>query len=256
MPFNQHRTLSSHRPINAGANMPEQTTQHAFEDELFFNLREQRNNWAKIAGLAATSTVLSLVALIIILPFKEIKPYVVMVDKATGEAENIVQVRPASLKLQEALLRAELFRYVSERETYDPADNSTRIRDVMDRSSDDAAETLTQTWRPGSAQYPPEIYGDHIRVRVVIRSVSPIPSEGRNKGDLAQVRFTKVREEKGRDAVRLNFIATVRYQFKPQVKATLKSVWKNPLGFSVLSYRIDGETPELEGQRNNGDHSE
>ncbi|THK34119.1 type IV secretion system protein [Ensifer sp. MPMI2T] len=224
--------------------MAEQATQHAFEDELFFSLREQRNNWAKIAVGAIAASVLSLAALIIVLPLKETKPYVVMVDKTTGEAEKIVQVRPASLEQQEAVLQAELVSYVVDRETYDPADNSIRIPDVLARSSENAQQTLTQIWRSDSAQYPPTVYGNEVRVRVTVKSISLTPSDRRNTAELARVRITKHREEKGRDTVQRSFVATVGYQFKPQENATLESVWKNPLGFSVLSYRIDAETAD------------
>ncbi|MEI9414597.1 type IV secretion system protein [Mesorhizobium sp. Cs1299R1N1] len=222
--------------------MAEQAMQHAFEDELFFSLRDQRNNWARVAVCAVTASLLSVVALVIVLPLKETRPYVVMVDKTTGEAEKIVQVRPASLDQQEAVLQAELVSYVVDRETYDPADNSTRIPDVMARSSDNAAETLAQTWRSDSAQYPPTVYGDEVRVRVVVKSISLTPSGRRNAADLARVRIIKHREEKGRDTVERSYVVTVGYQFRPQVNATLESVWKNPLGFTVVAYRIDAET--------------
>ncbi|MEI9402053.1 type IV secretion system protein [Mesorhizobium argentiipisi] len=222
--------------------MAEQATQHAFEDELFFSLREQRNNWARIAVGAIAASFLSLVALVIVLPLKETKPYVVMVDKTTGEAEKIVQVRPATLEQQEAVLQAELVSYVTDRETYDPADNSTRIPDVMARSLDNAAQTLTQIWRSDSAQYPPTVYGNEVRVRVVVKSISLTPSDRRNAADLARVRIVKHREEKGRDTVERSYVVTVGYQFRPQEKATLESVWKNPLGFNVVAYRIDAET--------------
>ncbi|MEI9411539.1 type IV secretion system protein [Mesorhizobium salmacidum] len=222
--------------------MAEHATQHAFEDELFFNLRDQRNNWARIAVCATSASLLSLVALVIVLPLKETKPYVVMVDKTTGEAEKIVQVRPASLEQQEAVLQAELVSYVVDRETYDPADNRTRIPDVMERSSDNAAQTLAQTWRSDSPQYPPKIYGNEVRVRVVVKSISLTPSDRRNVTDLARVRVIKHREEKGHDTVERSYVVTVGYQFKPKVNATLESVWKNPLGFNVVAYRIDAET--------------
>ncbi|RNJ41459.1 conjugal transfer protein [Mesorhizobium erdmanii] len=221
--------------------MSEQEIQHAFEDEVFFSLREQRNNCARIAVGATAASLLSLVALIVLLPLKQTKPYVVMVDKTTGEAEKIVEVQPASLQEQEAVLQAELVSYVVDRETFDPADNSTRIPDVMARSSDSAAQTLAQTWRSESEQYPPTLYGKDVRVRVVVKSVSLTP-RGRNPSDVARVRITKYREEKGRDAVERSFLATIGYQFKPRQKATLEAVWKNPLGFNVLFYRIDAET--------------
>ncbi|MCJ9670397.1 MULTISPECIES: virB8 family protein [unclassified Neorhizobium] len=214
---------------------------HAFEDELFFTLRQQRNNWARIAVGSVIAAVLSLGCLIAILPLDETKPYVIMVDKTTGQAEKIVQVRPATLDQQDAVRQAELVSYVVDRETYDPADNPIRIPDVLTRSTDTAASTLTQLWSSNSPQYPPSVYGPDVRVRVVVKSISFNPSV-RNAPDVARLRITKIREEKGQAAAERSFIVTVAYAFRPKENATLAAVWSNPLGFMVLSYRIDAET--------------
>jgi len=224
--------------------MEPQPTQHAFEDELFFTLRQQRNNWAKIAVGGMGVAVLSLACLISILPLRETKPYVVMVDKTTGEAEKIVEVRPATLEQKDAVLQAELVSYVSDRETYDQSDNRIRIPDVMQRSSGNAADTLADVWKSSSPSYPPTVYGNDVVVRVTIKSISLTPSTRRGGTDLARVRVTKTREEKGRQTAQRSYVATVGYQFIPQQNAKLETVWKNPLGFTVLSYRIDAETAD------------
>lgn len=224
--------------------MSTQTSQHIFEDELFFTIRQQRNNWAKIAVGCVILAVLSLSCLIVILPLNETKPFVVMVDKTTGEAEKIVQVRPATLDQQDAVLQAELVSYVVDRETYDPADNRARIPDVMSRSSKNAAETLAETWKSSSPQYPPNVYGNDVRVRVTVKSISLTPSLRRGGTNLARVRLTKYREEKGKQTAQRTFVATIGYEFAPKEGATLETVWKNPLGFNVLAYRIDAETAE------------
>ncbi|UPJ84958.1 type IV secretion system protein (plasmid) [Bradyrhizobium sp. 183] len=224
--------------------MSKQSIQHSFEDEIFLSLCAQRNNWAKVAVGSTIASLLALGVLIAVLPIKETKPYVVLVDKTTGEAEKIVQVRPATLQQQEAVLQAELVSYVVDRETYDSADNKTRIPDVMTRSSGNAREILAETWRSGSAQYPPVVYGDDVRVRVVVKSISLMPSHQLNTADLARVRIVKYREQKGREAVRRSFVATIGYQFRPQINVALEAVWKNPLGFEVSSYRIDAETAD------------
>lgn len=224
--------------------MTQVTTQHAFEDEVFFALRQQRNNWAKVAVGCIFTAVLAVTSLIVILPLHEVRPYVVMVDKTTGDAEKIVQVRPVSMDQQDAVMQAELVSYVVDRETYDQADNRVRIPDVMTRSKEDAAESLSQLWRSTSPQYPPTVYGNDVHVRVVVKSISLSPNGRRGATQLAQVRLTKYREERGRETAKRSFVATVGYQFVPQENATLETVWKNPLGFTVVSYRIDAETTE------------
>ena len=217
-------------------------TQHAFEDELFFTLRRQRNNWAKIAVGCIAISFLCLLTLILILPLKETKPYVVMVDKTTGEAEKIVQVRPTSMEQQDAVLQAELVSYVTDRETYDPADNRLRIPDVMARSTENAADTLASTWSHASPYYPPTVYGKDVRIRVVIKSIALNPSAKTPNSGLASVRLVKHREEKGKPIASRSLVATVGYRFTPHEEASLDMVWKNPLGFNATSYRIDMES--------------
>ena len=224
--------------------MSDMSVQHAFEDELFFTLRQQRNNWAKVAVGSIILALLALGCLVAILPLSQVKPFVVMVDKTTGEAEKLVQVRPASLDQQDAVRQAELVSYVVDRETYDPADNKVRIPDVMTRSTDNAAETLAQLWTSASPQYPPTVYGDDVRVTVVVKSISISPATTHDAPDLARVRITKYREEKGRQTAERSFVATVGFSFRPKENAKLEAVWKNPLGFMVVSYRIDAETAE------------
>ncbi len=221
--------------------MTDTDVHHAFEDELFFTLRQQRNSWAKIAVGSVLLALLSIGCLLAILPLNETRPFVVMVDKTTGQAEKIVEVRPAMLDQQDAVRQAELVSYVVDRETFDPADNASRIPDVMTRSKEDAAATLASLWTASSKQYPPTIYGSEVRVRVVVKSISISPSARRNAPDLARVRITKFREEKGKEIVERTFVATVGFLFAPQANASLETVWKNPLGFTVVSYRIDAE---------------
>ncbi|HVH48326.1 MAG TPA: type IV secretion system protein, partial [Sphingomicrobium sp.] len=125
-----------------------------------------------------------------------------------------------------------------------PADNRSRIPDVMSRSSKNAAETLAETWKSSSLQYPPNVYGNEVRVRVTVKSISLTPSLRRGGTNLARVRLTKFREEKGKQTAQRTFVATIGYEFSPKEDATLETVWKNPLGFNVLAYRIDAETAE------------
>ncbi len=216
--------------------------QNAFEDEIFFTLRHQRNTWAKIAIGSICIALMAVIALIIVLPLDETRPFVVMVDKTTGQAEKLVEVRPATLDQQDAVLQAELVSYVIDRETFDPADNAVRIPDVMARSVADAAGSLASIWTSSSADYPPTVYGTGVRVRVVVKSISLSPSVRRGAPDLARVRITKYREEKGKATAERTFVATVGYAFRPKQNAKLEEVWKNPLGFNVASYRIDAET--------------
>jgi type IV secretion system protein VirB8 len=223
--------------------MKEEVLKHTFEDEIIFSLQHQRNNWAKIAVGCVGLAILSVGTLIAILPLKETKPFVVMVDKTTGEAEKLVQVRAATLDEKEAVLQAELVSYISDRETYDISDNATRVPDVVMRSKEQAEQSMTALWTADNPQYPPTIYGKDARVIVKIKSISLSPIGSAKGQSLARVRFTKIREDKhGEKPVERSYIATVGYSFSPLVERSLEVVWKNPLGFTVKAYRVDAET--------------
>lgn len=209
---------------------------YTFQDEVFFQLRSQRNRWMIVAILALIMAVVAMGAVVSLLPLKEIRPYVVMVDKTTGEAEKVVQVRPVNLSEQEAVRQAELVSYVTDRETYDVADNETRIPDVLSRSQGQARSSLIALWTRGATSYPPTIYSDRSRLKVTIISIALLTET------TAQVRFRKILETQGERSVERDFVATVGFEFQPRVERNLEAVWKNPLGFVVTNYRIDAET--------------
>ncbi|MEO1109878.1 MAG: type IV secretion system protein [Pseudomonadota bacterium] len=216
-------------------NTPDEVA-YSFEEEVFFSLRRQRNICAVFAVLSLILAIACIGFVAMLLPLKEVRPYLVMVDRTTGEAERLAQVEPLSLSEQEAVIQAELVRYVTDRETYDVADNATRIPDVLNRSSDQAAESLRALWNSANEDYPPEIYEDRNRLKVTIVSMSLL-------GDShAQVRFRKTLEESGLADIERDFVATVRFAFEPKVERNLRAVWANPLGFKVSNYRVDAET--------------
>ncbi len=209
---------------------------YSFEDEVFFQLQTQRNRWMIVAIIALMLAVGCVGVVLALMPLKEIRPYVVMVDKTTGEAEKIVQVQPLNLSEREAVRQAELVAYVSDRETYDAFDNETRIPDVLTRSRDQARNSLVALWTRGSESYPPTIYAARSRVRVTIVSITLLT------GKTAQVRFRKTLETEGEKPVERDFVATVGFAFNPRVERNLEAVWSNPLGFLVTNYRVDAET--------------
>ena len=214
---------------------PEQVA-YTFEDEVFFQLRSQRNRWMVVAVLALIMAVVAMGTVVALLPLKEVKPFVIMVDRTTGAAEKIVQVRPVSLAEQEAVRQAELVSYVTDRETYDIADNQTRIPEVLTRSRDQARSSLVALWTKGNENYPPEIYKTRSRLLVKIVSITLLTET------TAQVRFRKTLESEGERPVERDFVATVGFVFEPRVERNLEDVWKNPLGFVVTNYRVDAET--------------
>ncbi len=220
--------------VNLGEEPAQDRLAYSFQDEVFFSMQHQRNKWALVACIAMGLSVLCVLSIIFMLPLKEKQPYVVMVDKTTGQAEKIVQVRPVTLTEQEAVLQAEVVSYIVDRETYDMSDNASRIPSVLERSNGQAQESLKKLWKEDHEQYPPEVYGNDSRVTVKIKSISQLP-----QGNVVRAHFNKTRESHGMKDVTRDFVATIGYDFTPRSERRLDKVWENPLGFSVNSYRVD-----------------
>lgn len=221
--------------------MARKSIEYTFEDEVFFQLRRQRNIAVWVSGLCLVIALTSVIAVSLMLPFKEIRPYVVMVDRETGMAEQITATRPADLSEQDAVRESELVRYVTERETYDVSDNAHRIPLVLQTSDGQAADSLRSLWNANNQEYPPDRYGRDVLITVIIRNINALDQ------NTAQVRFTRRLERSGMTPIERSFVATVGFEFRPRIERRLEDVWRNPLGFTVTSYRIAAETLSPQG---------
>ncbi|MEL6820029.1 MAG: type IV secretion system protein [Pseudomonadota bacterium] len=221
--------------------MANNSVSKSFEDEVFFNIKKQRDLWARVAIISLCLTAVSIIAIFFTLPLKEVRPFVVMVERTTGEAEKIVEVLPASLSENEAVLQGLLVSYISDRETFDQVDNHLRIPEVLRLSRSQAAQSLRALWTASNPQYPPNVYRQTTKIRVQVKSISLLPSPSPDFR-LAQVRISKTRSEGVRAVASRSFTVTIGYKFEPQEKASLRQVWANPLGFQVVSYRLDIES--------------
>ena len=156
--------------------------------------------------------------------------------KAGEMAYTVLQ--PVAIFSEEAVRQAELVSYVVDRETYDIADNQTRIPDVLTRSQEQARASLVSLWTKGSENYPPDIYTTRSRLIVKVISIALLTET------TAQVRFRKTLETESEKPVERDFVATVGFEFQPKTERNLEAVWNNPLGFVVTNYRVDAETLE------------
>jgi type IV secretion system protein VirB8 len=162
------------------------------------------------AGIA----LLSLLAVVMMLPLKSFEPYVVTVDRTTGYIEvKSGLTRPANLTEQQAITQANVVRYIRAREGYDPY-------------------AITENF--GIAQNPTKVYGRLKRVLVEIKSVT-FPN-----ASTAIVRFS-TNERSDTESIVRHWISVVRFRY---TDTPVRNEWRfeNPLGFQVYSYRRDQET--------------
>lgn len=211
---------------------------HGFDVDLVLEPRlSARRAWIVAGGAGALSLLLA-TALVLVLPLKETQVFTVMVDRQTGDAEKIVEVRPSGIEDQEAVKQSLLVAYVSDREGYFLPGIQGRLESVQRRSTGTAEESLRLLWSKGGGNkaYPPDVYGPGAEVSVTVRRITFLAPY------VAQVRFVKILRQAKQEPVTQPFVATVEFAFAPRTERSLAHVWENPLGFTVSSYRVDPET--------------
>lgn len=204
------------------------------EDMIFGVRRRERLAWV----LAITGMVIGAVGVgtaAAVLPLKETQAFLAIVDKDTGIAARTVQVAPAGMAEAQAVAQSLLFNYVTERETFDPADNDARILAVWRRSDGQAKASLETLWDEHARDYPPRVYGSDARAAVRILAINPVTPA------TAQVRFEKTLRQPNGKVQTGKFTATLAWVFAPKTERALTLVWENPLGFMVTGYRVDAE---------------
>lgn len=204
-----------------------------WEYETYLRLRLSKKRAWIVAGIASTVSVLSLLALVLVLPLKEFAPYVVTVHDGTGYLEVTRGLKPGDLSEDEAVTSANIVRCLTAHETFDATDIKENFENVNLCMAEQALDNYRAVFAKGHSENPVELYGYDSTVRVQIKSLQLLTDS------TAQVRFQTVTTTGDRQIV-AHWVAvlTFRYVQKP---ASLADRFKNPLGFQITRYRRDQE---------------
>ena len=206
-----------------------------WEQEILKNAQRSRTIAWLITSVFGAITLMSLTALMLLVPLKSFEPYIVEVDKNTGYLEvKSGLTRPAKLSDQQAVTQANVVRYIRAREGYDPFAIEENFALAALLSTDDAARELLELYSAANSDNPSKIYGRDRTVSVEIKAVTF------SNASTALVRFATT-ERSDTDEITRHFIAVVRYRYT-ETPATNEWRFENPLGFQVYDYRRDQET--------------
>jgi len=208
------------------------------EEELVYGALRREETWRKIGIGGAVFGVLGcLSAAAVALLIETPAPVVVPFDPATGLALPNAAVQTVTLAERPAVIEAQIYRYITDRETYNQLDNDLRVRRVLAQSKGAAEASMRATWTSGQEGYPPTRYGAGAEMAVEIASITLI-AENR-----AQVRLRK--RLTGPQGVQDGaFTATLMFEFHPETPRVLDEVWQNPFGFTVTQYAIRSDRAE------------
>ena len=207
-----------------------------WEQETVANAIQSKNRAWIIASCSMGLALLSLATLILILPLKTFEPYVVTVDQNTGYVEVIKGLQAGDLSEDQAITQSNLVRYVSAREQYNSAVLEQNYDFVSLMSGGKAAKEFQQLWAGSNPDNPSIKLGRGAYIDIKIKSVSFLNDK------TASVRF--LREHRENDRVRIshwNAIIEFQYSQKPM---RMSDRFSNPLGFQVISYRVNPEVLE------------
>ncbi len=208
------------------------------EEELVYGALRRERLWQRLGLLGLIFGILGcLSAAAVAILDVDPPPVVVPYDPETGFALPEASVGATTVTENRAIIEAEVFRYVTDREVYNQLDNDVRIRSVLRRSDGAAQASLRQIWNSANAEYPPSVYGPNARLDVEILSINLI---GNSR---ATVRLRKrLTSIQGVQAGL--FTATVPSEFRPEGSRSIDQVWTNPFGFTVAEYSIRSDRLE------------
>ena len=208
------------------------------EEELVYGALRRERLWQRLGLFGLIFGILGcLSAAAVAILDVDPPPVVVPYDPATGFALPEASVGATTVTENRAIIEAEVFRYVTDREVYNQLDNDVRIRSVLRRSDRAAQASLRQIWNSANADYPPSVYGPNARLDVEILSINLISNSR------ATVRLRKrLTSIQGVQAGL--FTATLLFEFRPEESRSIDQVWTNPFGFTVVEYSIRSDRLE------------
>ncbi|MGH1416352.1 MAG: virB8 family protein [Pelagimonas sp.] len=212
--------------------------QEIIEEELIYGARRREQFWQKLglSGLAFGAIGCLAAAAVAILDVDP-EPVVVPYNPETGMALPNASVGAVRVTENQAVIESVVFRYVTDRETYNQLDNDLRVRSILERSDRAAEASMRSLWDSANQNYPPTVYGPNSRLDVEILSINRI---GSNR---AQVRMRKrLTSPQGVQAGL--FTATLLFEFRPEERRSIDDVWSNPFGFTVIEYAIRSDRLE------------
>lgn len=208
------------------------------EEELIYGARRRERLWQVLGLVGALFGVMGCLAAAAVAVLDEDPPPVVVpFDSETGMALPNAAVEAVTLTERPAIIEAEVYRYVVDRETYNQLDNDVRVRRVLALSDGAAEASMRRRWSGTSDAYPPDVYGPEARLEVEVDSITLISN------NRAQARLRK-RLTSPQGTQSGLFTATLLFEFRPEERRSIDEVWQNPFGFTVTEYAIRSDRQE------------
>lgn len=209
------------------------------EDRVLLAKQSAKTAWKVAAGFGFLA-VLAVMAVVVMMPLKQIEPYLLKVDNATGYTNVVRPLADAKgVSYGEVLDKYWLNQFVIERNSYEweTVQNSFNTVKLMSNRKVFASYSNYIT----GDQSPTKIFSNKRVIRITVQGITFLPATSKDQG-LAQVRFTRyIENNEGVSAIGYEptkWTATITFDYQSSIK-TEDERRLNPLGFQVTSYRED-----------------
>lgn len=209
------------------------------EDRVSLAKQSAKTAWKVATGFGVLA-VLAVVAIVVMMPLKQIEPFLLKVDNSTGYTNVVRPLADAKgLTYGEVLDKYWLNQFVIERNSYEweTVQNSFNTVKLMSNRKVFASYSNYIT----SDKSPTKIFTDKRVIRIAVQGITFLPATSKDQA-LAQVRFTRyIENNEGVSAIGYEptkWTATITFDYQAPIK-TEDERRLNPLGFQVTSYRED-----------------
>jgi len=209
-------------------------SQMNWEYDLVLQERRSRLLAWRVAIFAGVVALLSLTTLVVVLPLKEVIPYVVKVDDVTGDA-SIIQSAASYVNSTDINDKHWLKRYVIARDRYDYYLLQTDFDLVKNLSGQSALRSYVEQFsEPIKIQ---DKYKDQVKIIPEILSIT-ITRKG-----YATVRYQVSISDRRKSETPFiqRKVATIAYSYDVKRTGTSSEMIDNPLGFTVDGYQTETE---------------
>jgi type IV secretion system protein VirB8 len=193
--------------------------------------------WVASAGWL--SAVASASGIMVLMPLKQVEPFVVRVDNSTGIVD-VVPVYTGGTAPDETVTRYFLTHYLTVCERFNFATAESDYEECGAFHSAQRNQAWYAQWTATNPSSPLNVYKDGSSVRVQVKSVSFF-TRASGLSDLAQVRYLKaVRPGGGAGEKYTHWVATIQFAYANPAKDPKVRRW-NPLGFKIVDFKSEPE---------------
>ncbi len=168
-------------------------------------------------------------SLLFILPLKTTVP-LFLVIREDGTVDTSVSLADLGVDQAQKVIRASVWRYIEERESYSYSDARHRY-DLISLMSNENVRRDYQSWFVNSADSPQKIFGKNGQISVQEISMSLI------RDGVFLVRFWRLSHLYGEKEKKMSVTVTVEFELLNDAPASL--ILDNPAALSVIRYNVE-----------------